>query len=256
MVDEDTLQKLWKIANEVSVQQQANQDLASGLRSQLHDLKQRTTVDTEASAAAAQRWDTTTLDPAYLTGQQEKDLPTDDPVAILNAKCNALMEAHQATLARNQKLERECADLRGLVYDYETNLEQITSKLRNHTVASMQGQAQLRREFEALLDAEKNVTATLLMENMDLRQRVHKVAEMLRQCNQENADDETSLLQWTQLRAENQGLRDLLQLSKVSQKTSTVDTASNKHSPQKHTMTGQSGIIDVFFCDEENSPLS
>lgn len=44
MVDEDTLEKIWKIANEVSAQQQTNQDLASGLRSQLRDLKVRTTI--------------------------------------------------------------------------------------------------------------------------------------------------------------------------------------------------------------------
>lgn len=90
------------------------------------------------------------------------------------------------------------------------------------------------------------------MENMDLRQRVHKLAEMLRQLHSENADDGTRL-QWTQLSAENQGLRDLLQLSQVSHKSPTVDITSNKRALQKHTMTGQSGIVDEYFDDDISS---
>lgn len=39
MVDEDTFQKIWKITNDLTTQQQTNQELASSVKSQLADLK-------------------------------------------------------------------------------------------------------------------------------------------------------------------------------------------------------------------------
>jgi len=40
----------------------------------------------------------------------------------------------QTTLQANQQLEKEVKELQGLVKEYETGLESITSKFRTHAV--------------------------------------------------------------------------------------------------------------------------
>ena len=61
----------------------------------------------------------------------------------------------------------------------------------------------------------KGTTAELMIENMTLRQHLHQIASMLRAVYESPEGDEHTA-QIAQLNIENQGLREMLQISQVS----------------------------------------
>ena len=65
------------------------------------------------------------------------------------------------------------------------------------------------------MDAEKGTTAELMIENMTLRQHLHQIASMLRAAYDSPESDEHAA-QLAQLAIENQGLRDMLQISQAT----------------------------------------
>ncbi|KAI9015689.1 hypothetical protein CLU79DRAFT_838041 [Phycomyces nitens] len=219
MTDEDFIQRLWKVTNELASQHQTNQEFTGSLASQLQDLKQRavntnSNSNTSSNSNVQEQASTIPSDRIYspLPSHLANDLSAkDNEPKDLISENHKLMQRYQALLNRNQYLENECTNLQTLVKDYETNVEAVTTKLRSHAHATTEGQAKLRREYEALLDAEKGTTAALFMENTMLQSRLHKLASMLRSLHDDGANDEREAL-ITQLRAENQGLRDMLHL--------------------------------------------
>ncbi|KAI9315247.1 hypothetical protein BX666DRAFT_1860992 [Dichotomocladium elegans] len=135
MLDEDTFSKLWKLTNEWAAQQKSNHELASDISKQIADYKK------QGSALAK-------LD------QQQSD-NVDRATVELLTDYKALLDLYQKVLSQNQTLQREKSQLEEICKEYEDKLETVVGKLRSHTVATTEGHAQLRREYEALLDAEK-----------------------------------------------------------------------------------------------------
>ncbi|KAI8143792.1 hypothetical protein BJV82DRAFT_668237 [Fennellomyces sp. T-0311] len=167
MTDADALKRFWELANELTSRHDANNDLTADIYKQVADLKQR-------AAGKTHDQDDHTLLLAV-------DAPNVDGAnAALGAQYNTLLQKYQRTISRNQQLERDCSELQGLVQEYESNLSKVADKLRMHTVSATEGQIRLRKEYEALLDAEKGTTAELMIENMTLRQHLHQIASMLR----------------------------------------------------------------------------
>ncbi|KAI8379320.1 uncharacterized protein BYT42DRAFT_568409 [Radiomyces spectabilis] len=147
MPDDEILQKIWKLTNELASQQQTNQEMASDIRSQLSDLKQR--------ANALQTTKEQENVNSSMFNHLEQDVSADLAVACILAKHNDLLQQHQTVMTHNEELQAENYELKTLLREYEAGLETVASKLRNYGGNFMNNQLRMRREYEALLDAEK-----------------------------------------------------------------------------------------------------
>lgn len=58
----------------------------------------------------------------------------DQVLEDLKSRLEKALLDQQTTLQENQQLEKEVNELQGLVKEYETGLESITSKFRTHAV--------------------------------------------------------------------------------------------------------------------------
>ncbi|SAM01072.1 hypothetical protein [Absidia glauca] len=252
MTDDELLQRVWKLTNDLTIQQQTNQDIASGIKTQIETFKQRTTNDQ----------DDKDLDinlPELLPSSHTEDSNNDTITSIL-PKHTQLLQEHRRVKTRNQELEKECTELQELVKQYEENLEMITGKLRVYANSSSEGQSQLRREYEALLDAEKDTTAALFMENTFLQSQLIKLSGMLRntyECDTATTIPHDSQLQ--QLLMENEGLRTLLKISEHQSTTSSTNRiASSFLTKQSSTPSLQIGkpssqVMQDYFGESSNS---
>ncbi|KAL0095347.1 hypothetical protein J3Q64DRAFT_1828692 [Phycomyces blakesleeanus] len=263
MTEEDFLQKLWKVTNELASQHQTNQDFAGSLSSQLQDLKQRAVSTSNNGQEQAESTTTVPIDRIHspLPSHVANDLSTSErqPKDLISDNYK-LMQKYQAVLNRNQYLESECSNLQSLVKDYETNIEAVTIKLRSHANATTEGQSKLRREYEALLDAEKGTTAALFIENTTLQSRLHKLASMLRSLHDDGVNDEREAL-ITQLTAENQGLRDMLHLPLIPQaeipdQTSQLmkDMGTKEERVRvvsESGISGPSNVVEEYFVNDD-----
>ncbi|CAO3618782.1 unnamed protein product [Mucor fragilis] len=120
-MEEEIIQKIYKLTNELASQQQSNQDLATTLNGQLTDLK--------AAAAKSSTDDQEVLIPHPLLPEQRDQVLQD-----LKSRLEKALLDQQTTLQANQQLEKEVSELQGLVKEYEAGLESITSKFRTHAV--------------------------------------------------------------------------------------------------------------------------
>ncbi|KAG0739432.1 hypothetical protein G6F62_001136 [Rhizopus arrhizus] len=108
---------------------------------------------------------------------------TEQKDKVLEALKNRLEEAlseHQETQQRNMELEKEKDELLKLIKDYEISLETVTSKLRTYANTTLEEQSQLRQEYSAVLEAEKETTITLFMENVMLQSQLSQLAKNLK----------------------------------------------------------------------------
>ncbi|CDH60068.1 predicted protein [Lichtheimia corymbifera JMRC:FSU:9682] len=252
MLDEDTFTKLWKLTNDWAAQQKTNHELASGLNKQLAEQKQTAESKQELLQTSAS---------SLLLSSDAKDL--DQATAELLANYKELSERHNAVMERNQALHHECNDLQDIVKSYEENIKVITDKLRSHTVSAAEGHVQLRREYEALLDAEKGTTAELLLENMTLRHQLHHLAAKIRKAYADQEDmDHTSTTKLAELEAENRALREMLQLTPSSSMPAPPDTIQpihnqtsaqqlrptmNSNSSSSSSSSSSSGVVEEYF---------
>ncbi|KAG2207315.1 hypothetical protein INT46_004776 [Mucor plumbeus] len=236
-MEEEIIQKIYKLTNELAAQQQSNQDLASTLNSQLADLK------TKAAAKSSSDEDQDVLIPHPLLPEQRDQVLED----LQNRLEKALSDQH-STLLTNQNLEKEVNELQGLVKEYESGLETITSKFRTHANATTEGQIRLRREYEALLNAEKvdlsvekGTTAALFVENTMLQTQLRQLSKSLRDVYKHESIDIHDQ-QISQLKKENQ---DLLELLKISQLPDIETNTEEKISPV--LQVARTGVVEEFF---------
>ena len=228
-MEEEIIQKIYKLTNELAAQQQSNQDLASTLNSQLADLKTK-------AAAKSSSDDQDVLIPHPLLPEQRDQVLED----LQNRLEKALSDQH-STLLTNQNLEKEVNELQGLVKEYESGLETITSKFRTHANATTEGQIRLRREYEALLNAEKGTTAALFVENTMLQTQLRQLSKSLRDVYKHESIDIHDQ-QISQLKKENQ---DLLELLKISQLPDIETNTEEKISPV--LQVARTGVVEEFF---------
>ncbi|KAI8079617.1 uncharacterized protein B0P05DRAFT_571533 [Gilbertella persicaria] len=226
-MEEEVLQKIYKLANELAHQQQHNQDLASSLTHQLSDLKSKTNAKP-------------------LVDEHDVSLPhptvpeqRDEVIEQLKSQLQDALSAQKAALETNKQLEKQVDDLQALVKEYEVGLETVTSKLRLHANAVTEGQIRLKREYEALLNAEKGTTAALFMENTLLQTQLRQLARSLRDVYQyESIDPQDQLL--AQLKKENQALLKLLRISQLSE-----EVITERSSPV--LSAARPGVVEEFF---------
>ncbi|KAI8343361.1 hypothetical protein BC941DRAFT_465523 [Chlamydoabsidia padenii] len=250
MTDDELLRKVWKLTDDLTLQQQTNQAIASGIKSQFDNFKQRATMDKDDQASEL---DTPELVSSTITDSTT----TSDTLASIVSKHNQLLKEHHRIKARNQELEREHTELQELVKQYEENLELITGKLRVYANTSSEGQVQLRREYEALLDAEKDTTTALFMENTFLQSQLIKLSGMLR--NTYEQDTTTTIpydSQLHQLMTENEGLRALLKISNQYTFTNPLDSSSftkQLTTPMLQVGKPSSQVMQDYFDDSSTS---
>ncbi|KAF1804845.1 hypothetical protein V8B55DRAFT_1382004 [Mucor lusitanicus] len=230
-MEEEIIQKIYKLTNELASQQQSNQDLATTLNGQLTDLK------TKAAAAKSSTDDQAVLIPHPLLPEQRDQVLED----LKNRLEKALLD-QQTTLQANQQLEKEVSELQGLVKDYETGLESITSKFRTHANATTEGQIRLRREYEALLNAEKGTTAALFIENTMLQTQLRQLSKSLRDVYRHESVDVHDQ-QISQLKKENQGLLELLKMSHLPD----LEEASTQEKSSPVLQVARPGVVEEFF---------
>lgn len=94
----------------------------------------------------------------------------------------------------------------------------------------------------------QGTTATLLIENMTLRQRLDRVAELIRTVYEDSAAD-NDRKDFVQLAAENKSLRELLQIAQVADSSSWPKAASTEHNmpPVNSQQRSQSGVVEEYF---------
>ncbi|KAI7864146.1 hypothetical protein BDF14DRAFT_1837840 [Spinellus fusiger] len=248
MAEDDFLHRLWRITNEITQQHRLNKDLASGLSSQLSILKQRASENSSGQEQAEF--------PNLQEGIDGIEIPDDSATNKHNdlAHENAvLLQKYNTTLSRNQSLQEECSGLDVLLKEYETNVKTITDQLRLHINATAEGQTKLRREYEALLDAEKSTTAALYKENITLQTRLHKLASILRTLQDDSVNDEQEAL-IAQLITENAALREMLHLPlhQESQPYSTVPKEKNvKSILVAEKFINQDDVMRKYFYNQD-----
>ncbi|CAO3645155.1 unnamed protein product [Cunninghamella echinulata] len=207
---------IWKLTNDLTRQQQTNQDIAT-------DLKQRAVNEKENNQDYDLDVDNLLpeLLPANLNTTAEEDK------SYILSKHVKLLQEHYQLQAKNQELEQERKQLQALVDEYESQFEKIATKLRTYANSSSEGQIQLRREYEALLSAEKETTAALFVENTMLQSQLSRLSNVLRTVYEEETIDSHDSRIY-QLELENQGLREMLNLSEKVSPTESNNLSSRK----------------------------
>ncbi|KAI8985979.1 hypothetical protein BDB01DRAFT_721061 [Pilobolus umbonatus] len=238
-MEDEIIQKINKAATELNSLQQNNQELATLVTQQLNDLKARKpqnsayyTIDSNLTSNIED-----IFIPNPLIPEQRDEL-----IDSLKVRLETALSERQEAIQNKQNLERECNDLQSLIQEYESGFEAVTTKLRHHASATEQGQIQLRREYEALLDAEKGITAALFVENTMLQTQLRNLSNAVRHVfDNETTDSKDQLI--LQLKKENEGLMDLLNLSTTSNE-SQID---NRPTVVKMV---RRGVVEEFFETE------
>ncbi|KAI8084563.1 uncharacterized protein BX664DRAFT_366217 [Halteromyces radiatus] len=230
MTDDDLLQRIWKLTNDLTLQQQTNQDIAAGIKTQFDNFKDQKSSDTTNDDNDNEDDDDDQNFAELVPANPINDADTE--LVSLVSKHTKLLQEHHRIKNRNQELERECAELQDLVHQYESSLELVAGKLRTFASGSSEGQIQLRREYEALLDAEKDTTTALFMENTILQAQLAKLSGVLRSVVHEQDSLVSYDSQIQQLKTENQGLRTLLAISEQQQQQQPLVTSPSSHQAQ------------------------
>ncbi|KAI8386816.1 hypothetical protein BD560DRAFT_141981 [Blakeslea trispora] len=211
-MEEEILQKIYKLTNELTSQQQSNQELALSLSSQLSELKHKA--------------DAKTLDEDVSSVEQLLSKDRDEQMEQLKSRLEDSKASQKAIMETNLTLEKEILDLQALVKDYETSLETVTSKLRWHANTLTEGQIRMKREYEALLNAEKGTTAALFIENTVLQTQLRQLSKSLRTVYENEAVNESQDQEIARLREENHTLLEMLQMAQLPYQATSVEQSS------------------------------
>lgn len=224
-MEKELIQKVTQLVNELALQQQNNQQMAYGLSKQITEIKQKTAITKHSFD-----------DQVPILPEQR-----DEVVEALKNRLEKALVEQRATQQRNQELEKERGELQKLVKEYETNLETVTSKFRIYANDVSEGQLQLRREYNALLEAEKGTTATLFMENMMLQSQLSQLAKALRLAHETGSLDSPHEQKIAQLEQEKKDLLEMIGLS-------SGNNVQYKESPSPMLLTTKpSGVLEEFF---------
>ncbi|OBZ87357.1 hypothetical protein A0J61_04593 [Choanephora cucurbitarum] len=211
-MEEEILQKIYKLTTELTSQQQNNQDLALSLSNQLSDLKHK----------AESKIPNEDVEPVEPLLPEKRD----EQMEQLKTKLEDSIASQKAIMETNMTLEKEIMNLQALVKDYETSFETVTSKLRWHANTVTEGQMRMKREYEALLDAEKGTTAALFIENTILQTQLRHLSKSLRQVYENESVNESQDQEIAQLRKENQLLLEMLQVARLPDQATSAEQSS------------------------------
>ncbi|RUS22346.1 hypothetical protein BC937DRAFT_89619 [Endogone sp. FLAS-F59071] len=279
MVDDETIQRLWKLTNELSAQTASNRELNQSLKAQVVDVKTRAErkifdgeLDEEDDGlegiGKSHSFFHSLADGTYelICYSIDGTIPTDQTSTFaasgpasnpaLLRKYQELQRQHKAVVTQNQFLEQENAQLQVLVKDYEAGLEIVTKKFRTHTHAAQQSKFLMQRDYEALLEEERRTTSTILADNLAMQHSLSQLAALIRQAYDADNDLPSNTLV-EQLLVENQSLREMLGIteqgnsdSSRSPITSTVP-AYIQRGPPRREGTVMGGPVRDYFADEE-----
>ena len=84
----------------------------------------------------------------------------------------------------------------------------------------------MKREYEALLDAEKGTTAALFIENTVLQTQLRQLSKSLRTVYENEAVNESQDQEIARLREENQALLEMLQMAQLPYQANSVEQSS------------------------------
>ena len=84
----------------------------------------------------------------------------------------------------------------------------------------------MKREYEALLDAEKGTTAALFIENTILQTQLRHLSKSLRQVYENESVNESQDQEIAQLRKENQLLLEMLQVARLPDQATSAEQSS------------------------------
>ncbi|KAI8580566.1 hypothetical protein K450DRAFT_236249 [Umbelopsis ramanniana AG] len=213
MVEENTLQQIWRLTNELAQQQSANKEAINGITQQMSDVKQRSSALLTSGVFnhngelynyndSQQR----NAEPASASQNSPETLEESDETS---AKQDELKRQLRTMTNKNQQLEAECAQLKRLLKDYESGMESATSSMRLQVNSHNDAVLRLQREYDSLLSAERQTTSALVWENKMLQLNISKIARMLRELYSLGTESEQDTV-IQQLVVENQGLRDML----------------------------------------------
>ncbi|ORX57432.1 hypothetical protein DM01DRAFT_1334054 [Hesseltinella vesiculosa] len=240
MTEDDVLyQRLLELTNDLNLQGQANQILANSLTSHFETFNKQDLTNEEHPD---NDFDPDDLIPELVP----ENLASDEHSSALVSNHIKLMDTHHLAMTRNKQLEKECRELQLLVKDYESSLELVASKLRAYAMSAYEGQLQLQREYEALLNAEKDITASLFMENTMLQSQLTKLSSSLRSVYSEESKG-PPYDQIHQLTIENLGLRELLKLSQQDQASLPPPSTPSPIKNPVLTTHLPSQVVDQYF---------
>ncbi|CAO3658902.1 unnamed protein product [Umbelopsis vinacea] len=215
MVEDSTLQQIWRLTNELALQQLANKEMINGITQQMSDVKQRSSalLTLEFSIIMVNSVTPDSADDSRRnidsTNGSQTSSDNADGADGLATKHSELKRQFRAVTNKNQQLETECAQLKRLLKDYETGLESATSSMRLQVNSHNDAVLRLQREYDNLLTAERQTTSALFWENKMLQLNISKIAGMLRELYSLGTESEQDTI-IQQLLVENQGLRDIL----------------------------------------------
>ncbi|KAI8979474.1 hypothetical protein BDF20DRAFT_869795 [Mycotypha africana] len=232
-MEEDVIRRIYLLTNELTSQQHNNQQLANELTSQLLELK------TKASTKPSNEDFAVTTTAFIPPGQREEIIDT------LKSRLADIVKEKKNLESTNRQLQQENEELQSVVKDYEASLETITDKFRIHTNAVVDGQLQQKKEYEALLNAEKNVTAALFSENVTLQTQLHKLSKLLRELYESDESVGFKEERLAQLAKENEDLRAILGTAKLPESTEKLKEKSSPVLPVTKT-----DVIADFFNDD------
>ncbi|KAF5355758.1 hypothetical protein D9756_003704 [Leucocoprinus leucothites] len=154
---ETELIRVWQLVSELSEQLARNQELATSLKNQAVVLKGR--ADQTCSGFSLRRFNVD-------ISQEEFD----SDVERLNAQI----------IIENQTLLQENKQLSSLLKEYETTMETIMTKFRNHAAAAQQHEHTLARHYETLIQTrESQSIAADVTANTVMLQSVHRLSHHL-----------------------------------------------------------------------------
>ncbi|KAI9265627.1 hypothetical protein BY458DRAFT_476677 [Sporodiniella umbellata] len=228
-MEKELIQKVTDLVNELALQQQNNQHLALGLSKQLTEIKQKAN-NQQCS-----------LDEAIVTLPEQRD----EAMELLQQRLEKALSEEKVTKERNQELEKEREELKKVLGEYEQNLVTVTNKFRVYASDVSEGQLQLRREYNALLEAEKGTTSALLMENIMLQSQLSELAKVLRLVKETSSFDNPYEQRIAQLEQEKRDLLNIVGLSTGKNEIDRVKTSPSPTIPKNRA----SGLIEEFFTE-------
>ncbi|KAF7337595.1 hypothetical protein MSAN_02232800 [Mycena sanguinolenta] len=168
---DNELVRIWQIVHELSEQLAQNQKATSALQAQAAALK------TQATNAG--------------TGFALRRFNTD----IANETFESELERMNAQIIiENQTLLHENKQLSILLKEYESTLDTVMAKFRNHALATQQHELNLTRHYEALLLTRETQNLSLdLASGTDLARSLQHVSQLLRAMLRSMAGEDTDL---------------------------------------------------------------
>ncbi|KAJ7269320.1 hypothetical protein B0H12DRAFT_1095213 [Mycena haematopus] len=169
---ENELVRIWQIVHELSEQLAQNQKATSALQAQAAALKNQATHTG--------------------TGFVLRRFNTD----IANETFESELERMNAQIViENQTLLHENKQLSILLKEYESTLDTVMVKFRNHALATQQHELNLTRHYEALLLTRETQNLSMdLASGTDLARSLQHVSQLLRGMLRSMAGEDTDLL--------------------------------------------------------------